>query len=260
MHAKGQRGITPRAAVGRHHHFFVCRRPQLTCIVIPFPFVVGFIGMLTRCREFWQAATKACVRCSQQPKMRSTQRQLTAAVARCLVPPIISLTVVACGDDSGPTAPAARTPRETAPVAIEYLNSALDFMQENSLKRLEIDWPTFRARRSGFAQGLRLRGDLRRNRFALSALEEITTAFVPAGQTPPVAFPHRGHPAGRTLAALVTSSCRAFSPRTSTMLWRLATRGECRSSFVLWTVRVDAVGLWTSGPTGGGTCGRWWLE
>ncbi len=155
--------------------------------------------MLTRCRVL-AGCDQGLRSLHPATEVRSTRQQLTATVARCLVPPIISLTVVACGDDSGPTAPAARTPRETAPVAIEYLNSALDIMQENSLKRLEIDWPTFRARAFEFALGAQTSEETYGAiRFALSALGDHHSFFVPAGQTPAYGFPPPGTPSGQDI-------------------------------------------------------------
>lgn len=57
---------------------------------------------------------------------------------------VVTMAVIGCGG-SGPSAPSP-DPRgpQLSPAAEAYLTEALDLMEENSVRRLEIDWPSFR--------------------------------------------------------------------------------------------------------------------
>src|SRR5687768_10204065 len=53
------------------------------------------------------------------------------------------LLLIGCGNDEGIATPP--PPLDDAQRAIAYLNELLDIMQRNSINRLKIDWPVFRA-------------------------------------------------------------------------------------------------------------------
>lgn len=68
---------------------------------------------------------------------------------RALFPTLLiasSLVLGGCGGDGGPASPMPPEPTgpRLSPTAEAYLTEALDLMEEHSVRRLEIDWPSFR--------------------------------------------------------------------------------------------------------------------
>lgn len=90
--------------------------------------------------------------------MRSCSRALVFVAATAAA----ALALAGCGD-GGPSAPSPNPQPPTGPrlsaVAEAYLADALDLMEEHSIRRLEIDWPSFRETTLEEADGAETRAD-----------------------------------------------------------------------------------------------------